>query len=235
MNRWPVSSTLSLVIVLACLVPAAAQPAVFESAGSAVDLPLSTDPTSEVWATAPRVLADRDKMGVPVGGPPTEIRSRWTKDHLYFLFICPYTELNLKPDPTRTAETPRLWTWDVAEAFIGSDYERIWLYKEFQVSPQGEWVDLDIDRQNPKGQAGQAWNSGFTVAARIDADAKIWYGAMRIPFSAIDTRPPQPGRELRLGLFRLAGPGEPRGNYVWQPSMNATFHIPEKFGVLRLR
>ena len=74
--------------------------------------------------------------------------------HLYLLFICPYTELNLKPDPTTSVETPRLWNWDVAEAFIGSDYERIGRYKEFQVSPQGEWVDLDIDRDNPKAQQG---------------------------------------------------------------------------------
>jgi hypothetical protein len=196
---------------------------------------LSTDPTGEVWATAPRVLANRGRMGEPVPGPPTEIRSRWTRDHLYLLFICPYTELNLKPDPNRTTETPKLWTWDVAEAFIGWDEAQIWRYKEFQVSPQGEWVDLDIDRKDPQGQAGDRWNSGFSVAARIDADAKTWYGVMRIPFSAIDTRTPQAGRELRLGLYRLDGRGDPRTAYVWQPTGQRTFHVPEAFGILRLR
>jgi hypothetical protein len=227
---------LTLLIVLGGLAaPAAGQPAVFESAVSSEDLPLSTDPGSAVWATAPRVRAERDRMGNPVAGPPTEVRSRWTKDHLYLLFICPYTELNLKPEPTRTEETPKLWTWDVAEAFIGSDYDRIWRYKEFQVSPQGEWVDLDIDRRDPGGQAGERWNSGFSVAARIDADARTWYGVMRIPFGAIDTRTPQVGRELRLGLFRLAGSGQPRTAHVWQPSGQTTFHVPEAFGILRLR
>ena len=139
------------------------------------------------------MVADRDKAGQPIPGPPTEIRSRWTKENLYLLYSCPYDELNLKPDPTTSAETPRLWNWDVAEAFIGSDYEHIGRYKEFQVSPQSEWVDLDIDRENPKGQAGMKWNSGYAVKGRIDAGARIWYGMMRIPFRAIDTRPPRAG------------------------------------------
>jgi hypothetical protein len=208
---------------------------VLESAESAAELPLSTNPNDEVWAKAPSVLASRGRMGDPVPGPPTEIRSRWTKQHLYLLFICPYEELNLKPDPSRTAETSRLWNWDVAEAFIGSDVEQIWRYKEFQVSPQAEWVDLDIDRRDTRGQAGEQWNSGFSVAARIDAGSNTWYGVMRIPFSAIDTRPPQPGRELRLGLYRLQGRGNPRTAYVWQPTGQPTFHVPEAFGILRLR
>lgn len=227
--------TSQFLIAFGCLAASAGQPAVLESAASAHELALSTDPDGEVWAKAPRVQAGRDRMGEPTPGPPTEIRSRWTKAHLYLLFICPYTELNLKPDPTLTDETSKLWTWDVAEAFIGSDYERIWRYKEFQVSPQGEWVDLDIDRRDQAGQQGEGWNSGFAVAARIDAGARTWYGVMRIPFSAIDTRTPQEGRELRLGLFRLAGRAESRVRYVWQPTGQSTFHVPEAFGILRLR
>ena len=102
------------------------------------------------------------------------------------------------------------------------------------MSPQGEFVDLDIDRENPKGQAGGKWNSGFTVAARIDAQAKIWYGMMRIPFSAIDTRPPEKGRELRAGLYRIAGVGETKKYYAWRPTGQTTFHAPQAFGTIRL-
>ena len=148
--------------------------------------------------------------------------------------MCPYTELNLKPDPVTTAETPRLWNWDVAEAFIGSDSARIGRYKELQVSPQGEWIDLDIDRDDQKAQQGAAWTSGYTVAARIDREARIWYGLMRIPFTAIDTRPPEKGRELRIGLFRISG-AEPRQRHTWRPTGGVTFHNPEAFGTLRLR
>jgi hypothetical protein len=208
---------------------------VLESTAADRELPLSTDPKGDAWATAPRVYASRDRLGNPVPGAPTEIRSRWTKDHLYLLFIAPYTDLTLKPDPVQTEETDRLWHWDVAEAFIGSEADRIGRYKEFQVSPQAEWADLDIDRDNPRAQQGLRWNSGFSVSARVDVEARTWYAVMRIPFAAIDARPPQAGRELRLGLFRIAGRGEPRTRYVWQPTGQPTFHVPSAFGILRLR
>src|SRR5437899_710996 len=83
--------------------------AVLESAYSPRELDLEPDPQREEWRNAPRVVVGRDKAGQPIPGPPTGIRSRWTNDHLYLLYICPYDELNLKPDPTPGVETPRLW------------------------------------------------------------------------------------------------------------------------------
>jgi hypothetical protein len=221
-----------LALVLLLLAPDA--PAVLESTRADRDFALSADPDSAEWRDAPRVAMDRDYLGRPIDGRPTEVRSRWTADHLYLLFICPYDELNLKPEPPSTSETPRLWNWDVAEAFIGSETERITRYKEFQVSPRGEWVDLDVDREDPKGQAGARWDSGYAVAGRIDEASKVWYGEMRIPFSAIDPRPPQAGRQWRVGLYRIANV-EPRTYYAWQPTNQTTFHVPEAFGTLRLR
>jgi hypothetical protein len=209
--------------------------AVIESLYSPRDFALDTDPGSADWRQAPRVIADRNYVGESIPGPPTEIRSRWTNEHLYLLYVCPYDELNLKPDPTPAEETPRLWNWDVAEAFIGSDADRITRYKEFQVSPQSEWVDLDIDRDDPKGQAGMTWNSGYTVQGRIDDRAKIWYGAMRIPFRAIDPRPVRAGREFRIGLYRIAGVNPARKYYAWRPTGQTSFHVPQAFGTLRLR
>jgi hypothetical protein len=208
--------------------------AVIESTYSKHDFDLNPDPNSREWSRAPRVAAGRDYLGQPIAGPPTEIRSRWTKQNLYLLYICPYDELNLKPDPNPSAETPQLWNWDVAEAFIGSDFEHIGRYKEFQVSPQSEWVDLDIDRDNQPGQAGMKWNSGYAVKGRIDAQARIWYGEMRIPFGAIATRAPEKGRELRIGLYRIAGVN-PKKFYAWRPTGQTSFHVPHAFGILRLR
>jgi len=209
--------------------------AVLESAWSTRDFELRLDPESDEWRDAPRVTASRNYLGEPIAGPPTEIRSRWTNANLYLLYINPYDELNLKPDPTPSAETPRLWNWDVAEAFIGSSVDRITRYKEFEVSPQSEWVDLDIDRENAQGQAGMKWDSGFSVKSRVDARARIWYGAMRIPFAAIDTRPPQKDRELRIGLYRIAGVDPSRRFYAWRPTWQTSFHVPQAFGTLRLK
>jgi hypothetical protein len=142
--------------------------------------------------------------------------------------------LNLKPNPSTKEETNKLWTWDVAEVFIGTDFENIRRYKEFQVSPQGEWVDLDIDRDHPLPEGGWQWNSGYEVAARIDADKKIWYGAMRIPIARIDDRRPEPGREMRINFYRLQGPGPTRKGIAWQPTNAPTYHVPEAFGRMKL-
>src|SRR5262245_57342846 len=109
----------ALVAVLVCLALSVAvvsdSASVLESAFSARDIPLDPNPAREEWADAPRVFARLDRAGQPVPGPATEIRSRWTREHLYLLYICPYTELNLNPDPQPAVGPSRLWNWDVAQ------------------------------------------------------------------------------------------------------------------------
>ena len=126
-----------------------AQEDVFKSASATEDVAPSTDPGSSFWRSAPAVHAERDSNGAAMPRYRAEIRSRWTKRNLYFLFICPYEQLSLNPAPSTSSETFRLWDWDVAEVFIGSDFQNIQRYKEFEISPQGEWVDLDIDLTKP--------------------------------------------------------------------------------------
>ncbi len=168
------------------------------------DVDLNLDPHSSFWKPAQSVFITGDTMGKPAPYR-TEVRARWTKDNLYLLYTAPYDELNLKPEPDPTKETNRLWTWDVVEAFIGSDYQNIRQYKEFEVSPQAEWVDLNIDLDKKNNPDAIKWDSGYKVAAHIDKDKKIWYAAMKIPFASIDTRSPAPGQTLRIGLYRCAG------------------------------
>lgn len=223
-----------LLALLMWLPPPTDVSSVLESAYAKRDFALTADPHRAEWSKAPRVIADRDYLSHAIQGKPIQIRSRWTKENLYLLYICPYDELSLKPNPDPNNETPQLWNWEVAEAFIGSDFEHIARYQEFEVSPQSEWVDLEINREDPKAQQGMKWNSGFAVKARIDAQAKIWYGEMRIPFQAIDTRPPVAGRELRIGLYRIAGVS-PKTYIAWRPTGEITFHVPQAFGTLRLR
>ena len=198
------------------------------------DVPLDTTPESPFWRAAQAVHMEADPYGHPLLRYRTEVRARWTTQNLYFLFICPYDELNLKPNPKNSTETYKLWDWDVAEVFIGSDFKDIDHYKEFEVSPQGEWVDLDVDLHKPHHEDGWKWDSGFNVSARIDRVARIWYGAMKIPYSAIDTRPATADNTLRINLFRSQGPGGQRHEITWQPPMSDSFHVPERFGLLKL-
>ena len=232
-----------MLIVLAGLVAAEPAPGgasmaddarVFVSRRAAADFALTADPDAPSWKGIAGVVADRDRQGQPVPGHRTEIRSRWTPGNLYFLFTCPYEQLNLKPDPATDSETDKLWEWDVAEVFIGTDFQNIKRYTEFQVSPQGEWVDLHIDRGPQPATHDVAWNSSFEVKARIDAEKRVWYGEMRIPMKVIDKRPAQDGREMRINMYRIQG-SAPRKHVNWQPVRNETFHTPEAFGTLRLR
>ena len=195
----------------------------------------AADPAAAEWAALPGVDAARGFFGQEVPLPPTEIRSRWTQTNLYLLFKCPYKKLYLKPNPVTNAETNELWNWDVAEAFIGSDYLKTSRYKEFQVSPQGEFVDLDIDRDDPKAQKGVEWQSGLAVAARVDEKHRIWYGEMRIPFASLDVKTPKPGDELRIGLYRIEGPEPDRIYVCWRATGATTFHVPSAFGSLVLK
>ena len=80
----------------------------------------------------------------------------------------------------------------------------------------------------------QTVRSLIATVASIDPQKHLWYAAMRIPLAAIDTRPPAPGNTLRLNLFRSQGPAEHLQEITWQPPMSKTFHVPEKFGLLKL-
>lgn len=223
-----------VVLLLGCTSVLAAGQAVFETTFAKQDVPLQLDPALPFWSDAPPVFMEKDSFGNAVPRYRTEVRSRWTKDNLYFLFICPYEQLHLKPEPNTRQETNLLWNWDVAEVFIGSDFADIKHYKEFEVSPQGEWIDLDINLSNPHHEDGWTWNSGFEAAARIDPQKQVWYAAMRIPMAAIDARPPAPGNTLRLNLFRSQGPPQHIHEITWQPPMSKTFHVPEHFGLIKL-
>ncbi len=222
-----------LCLAVACALWAR-DPDVALSRRARADFPLTADPQARPWREAPAVFAENGPRGEPVPGHRTEIRSRWTGDNIYFLFICPYQELNLKPNPSQTTETNQLWNWDVAEVFVGSDFKQITRYKEFEISPQGEWVDLDIDRVNPLPEGGWLWNSGFGARARIDAVHKIWYGEMRIPWRSIDNRPPASGLELRINFYRCQGREPGRKFIAWQPTGEPNFHVPKAFGLLKL-
>ena len=198
------------------------------------DFELTADPDAPHWRSVPAVRIDRKSLNGIFAGPVSEVRSRWTPGNLYLLFSCPYDELNLKPDPQTARDTDKLWDWDVAEAFIGSEFDHHGHYREFQVSPRGEWVDLDIDRDHPKTEKGIAWNSGYKVKARVDSQRKIWYGEMRIPFDAFPVTP-KPGLELRTGFYRCAGVPPKRVFAAWSPTGQRSFHGPHAFGILRLQ
>ena len=227
-------AALVFAILLACAATAQ-QKNLVESVQADRDVALDANPDSAFWREARLVYAEVDKDGRELAAYRTAVRSRWTKTSIYFLFVCPYERLYLKPTPDTAHETYELWKWNVAEVFIGSDFQHIKRYKEFEVSPQNEWIDLDVDLNHPHHEQGWVWNSGFEHAAEIEKSRHVWYAAMRIPFAALDSRPVRAGNTFRINFFRTEGAGPGAKEVMWRPVMGATFHAPERFGLLELR
>jgi hypothetical protein len=128
-----------------------------------------------------------------------------------------------------------LWDRDVVEMFLGDDWKNIRHYREFEIAPTGDWIDLaiDLDRQS----YDYHWRSGWKTMARIDEAHKVWYAAARIPLSAVSKARVQSGAKWRMNLYRIAGlgPDTQRKFLCWQPTCvkdRDPNHVPEHFGTL---
>lgn len=211
-------------------------PDVFPSYYAKHDTELTADPSSRFWKGIPAVAVERSILGTAEPELRFEVRSRWTRRNLYFLFVGSYDKLTLKPDPRTDAETFRLWEFDVFELYLGADFEHINRYREFQVSPQSEFLDLAIDstRPRPGWSDERLWDSGMHVKSRVDDNSRIWYAEMRIPVGSLRKERPTPGSEFRINVYRLHGPGPKRHFLAWQTIGVFNPHHPEKFGRLKL-
>ena len=201
----------------------------FRSYRAQHDAELTADPNSEFWKGISGVTIDKSVLGPEVPELKAEVRSRWTDKFIYFLFSGHYESLTLNAHPDTQHETPHLWEKDVFELYLGSDSEHPNRYREFQLSPQGEFLDNDIDStvRRPGYNGEEAWNSGMSVKARIDEHAKIWYGELKIPFAAVDAHTPKAGNELRINLFRqdTAQPSRPQRPSAHVPRLATAGHL----------
>lgn len=219
----------SIVLPLAAI---AAGPPILLTHRATADWALTADPEAAPWKGIPGVRTSHDRYNQLVSGADTEIRSRWTKDNAYFLFISNYQTQHLKANPTRE-ETWGLWDYDVVEIFVGWELDKINRYKEFEFSPQDEFVDLDVDRDKAN-TIDWKWNGNVEYKNRLDRARKIWYCEIRIPWKAIEGREVKVDNELRLNLYRIEGGPKDRKYLAWQPIYNPSFHTPQGFGRLRL-
>ena len=159
----------------------------------------------------------------------TTVRALWSPEMLYLRFECRYRELNLFPDSDPNGRRDQLWDGDVAEAFLQPDPAQARAYKEFEVSPNGMWIDLDI---TPGVKANL--NSGMTRSVFLDEKAHTWSAELAIPLRSLTAKFDQKAI-WRVNFFRVEGKQEPRGYYAWQPTHTPqpNFHVPEAFGRMR--
>jgi hypothetical protein len=197
---------------------------------------ISLDEANPMWAAAGRATIVKDcSHDLEYPAVRTEVRGFWTDTDLYLLFRCPYKDLNLFLPPQNNTARVDLWDRDVVEMFLGDDWKNIRHYREFEIAPTGDWIDLaiDLDRQS----YDHAWRSGWKTAARIDRDARVWYAEARIPLRAVTAAKVIPGTRWRMNLYRIEGLGpDPQRHFLcWQPTCvqgRDPNHVPENFGTL---
>jgi hypothetical protein len=197
---------------------------------------LNTDPQSATWAHAASTWIEKDcsqKLDYPK--LKTEVKAFWTDTDLYLLFVSPYTELNLWLPADNSKDRLKLWDRDVVEFFLGSDWNDIKVYKEVEIAPTGDWVDLSIDLGKESYDA--KWDSGWQRLGRIDEAKHIWYAAARVPLKSVSIEPIKPGSKWRVNLYRIDGLGEdPQRHFMcWQQTCVVNRdpnHVPEHFGTL---
>jgi hypothetical protein len=197
---------------------------------------LNADPNSAVWASAARAVIVKDCTHVvDYAALNSTVRGFWTGKDLYLLFECPYKVLNLFLPAMGGGPRNKLWDRDVVEMFLGDDWKNIRHYREFEIAPTGDWIDLAINLD--KESYDQSWRSGWKTAARIDEKAKIWYAAARIPLAAISEQTVKAGTKWRANLYRIEGVGgDPDRHFLcWQPTCVVNRdpnHVPENFGTI---
>jgi alpha-galactosidase len=161
----------------------------------------------------------------------TEVRILWSLQTLYLRFECRYRELFLFEDSDSNGRRDHLWDRDVAEAFLQPDPSRERYYREFEVSPNGMWIDLDIF---PGGLADL--KSGMKRSVFLDEKTRRWAAELAIPMSAL-TAHFDPKLVWRANFYRVEGKDEPRAYMAWRPTstLEPNFHVPAAFGTLRFQ
>jgi alpha-galactosidase len=194
------------------------------------EIELNASQTAEDWEIARPVVFRSDWQGKnPDPGRETTVRVLWTRRTLYLRFECRYRELYLFADAEPNGRRDHLWDRDVAEAFLQPDPSRARFYKEFEVSPNGMWIDLDI---SPNGLADL--KSGLQRSVFLDEESRIWIAEIAIPLRAL-TANFDPNAVWRANFYRIEGTKEPRTYLAWRPTgtPQPNFHVPAAFGTLR--
>ncbi len=182
------------------------------------------------WQTAKGISFCEDWQGKNADtGRQTQVRLLWTPKTLYLRFECRYRELSLFEDSDASGRRDQLWDRDVAETFLQPDPSRPRYYREFEVSPNGMWIDLDIF---PEGLRNL--ESGMERSVWLDREHHTWDAELAIPMRAL-TANFDPAAVWRVNFFRVEGPREPRFYSAWRATNTPqpNFHVPAAFGKLR--
>jgi alpha-galactosidase len=158
----------------------------------------------------------------------TEVRLLWTPKWFFVRFRAKFRVITVFLDADPNGRRDQLWERDVAEIFLQPDPSNLGQYKEFEVSPNGYWIDLDI----APGEKHDL-NSGLKRRFILNEAAKTWVAELALPMKCL-VEHFDPAAAWRVNFYRVEGAVEPRFYSAWQPTRTAApnFHVPEAFGEL---
>lgn len=180
------------------------------------------------WRSAKPVSMEyQSHDGAPHPELSTEVRALWSDTFLYLAYESPFSQLTTF-GPKQSEERIGLWDRDVVEAFIGTDAAHHGHYTEFEWAPNGEQLDLALNL--PEKDFG--WSSGMESATTTDERQHLWRVEVRIPMKSLSAEPPPAGARWRINLFRHDAASHT--GLAFQPTLQGSFHVPERFGWLVL-
>jgi len=186
-------------------------------------------PASSSWELAAPVRFNSDWQGKNADPErETEVRLLWTPESLYLRFRAKYRVITVFSDAEPDGRRDQLWDRDVAEVFLQPDPSHLRRYKEFEVSPNGFWIDLEI----APGEKHDL-KSGLQRRVILNEVAKTWVAEIALPMKCLLDRF-DPAAAWRANFYRVEGVAEPRFYSAWQPTRTPVpnFHVPEAFGEL---
>jgi len=189
-------------------------------------------PTTSAWQKAMAIRFDQDWRGEnPDPHRATEVRLLWTPETLFLRFHCNYKNLFVFPDARADGWRYELWDRDVAETFLQPDFSDPLIYREFEVSPNGYWIDLAVSH----GKIEEL-HSGLRRRVVLDEKTKTWTAELAIPMKCL-TAEFDPKHSWKANFYRIEGETEARFYSAWSPtySPKPNFHVPAAFGKLVFR
>ena len=204
-------------------------PVTREAVAAPLHRPLTSKefPNDHEWSTTNPIVFCRNWKGEEAYPQrETEVRLLWSFEFLYVRFRAHYRDLFIYPEANARRE--QLWRGDVAEVFLQTHASALKQYKEFEISPNGNWLDLNIA---PEGTSNLM--CALRTRSAIDEKKHVWMAELAIPMNCL-IEAFDPNVTWRLNLFRIEGREPERSYSSWQPTNTSkpNFHVPEAFGKL---
>jgi hypothetical protein len=182
----------------------------------------------ELSPLSPLILAD----GSGLAKQQTQVRLCYSSTHLYVRFDCDDDDIW----GTYTKRDDPIYDEEVVEVFIAAGTETPTRYFEFEVSPYGVVFDCIITNPSVHSHepydVDETWNAeGLEWFADNNPETQSWWAILIIPWEAVGGY----HETWRANFYRIERSRKSGTEFsCWSRTLSKSFHVPSRFGKLRL-